>query len=50
MIIIKQFENKNILVVDTVSLKAKLWIKHLWYFANEAWLPLTATNWDYAIV
>ena len=50
MIIIKQFENKNILVVDTVSLKAKLWIKHLWYFANEAWLPWAATNWDYAIV
>ena len=50
MIIIKQFENKNILVVDTASLKAKLWIKNLWYFATEAWLPWTATNWDYAIV
>lgn len=50
MIIIKQYENKNILVVDTVSLKAKLWIKNLWYFTTEAWLPWTATNWDYAIV
>lgn len=50
MIIIKQFENKNILVVDTVSLKASLWIKNLWYFATNAWLPLTWSNWDYAIV
>lgn len=50
MIIIKQFEDESILVVDTVSLKANLWIKNLWYFATEAWLPWTATNWDYAIV
>ena len=50
MIIIKQFENKNILVVDTISLKAKLWIKNLWYFATETWLPTVWTNWDYAII
>ena len=50
MIITKQFEDESILVVDTASLKAKLWIKNLWYFATEAWLPWTATNWDYAIV
>lgn len=50
MIIIKRFENKNILVVDTASLKTSLWIKNLWYFATEVWLPWTATNWDYAIV
>ena len=50
MIIIKQFEDESILVVDTASLKAKLWIKNLWYFATEVWLPWTATNWDYAIV
>ena len=50
MIIIKQFEDEGILVVDTVSLKTNLWIKNLWYFATEAWLPWTATNWDYAII